>query len=111
MQPSAEQIPHNNWPHFFDEFTSQNKGRSIKIERLMQDKREEVEHEMPLFGIDYDPHHGEMISISLGVDRLKYEHPIMGPKEVKLENDSEGRAKVMRVTGKDNEEFIVTFQS
>lgn len=111
MQPSAEQIPHNEWPHFFDEFTNRNKGRSIKIEKLMKDKREEVEHEMPLFGIDYDPHHGEMISISLGVDRLKYEHPIMGPKEVKLEQDNEGRAKVMRVTGRDNEEFIVTFQS
>jgi hypothetical protein len=111
MQLSAEQIPHNEWPHFFDEFTNRNKGRSIKIERAMQDRREEVEREMPLFGIDYDPHHGEMISISLGVDRLKYEHPIMGPKEVKVEKDSEGRAKVMRVTDKDDEEFIVTFQS
>jgi hypothetical protein len=111
MQPSAEQIPHNEWPHFFDEFTNRNKGRSITIEKKAQGRSEEVEKEMPLFGIDYDPHHGEMISISLGVDRLKYEHPIMGPKEVKLENDSEGRARVMSVTGRDNEEIIVTFQS
>ena len=111
MQPRAEQIPHNEWPQFFDEFTNRNKGRSIKIGRMAQDKREAVEQEMPLFGIDYDPHHGEMISISLGVDRLKYEHPIMGPKEVKLEKDTEGRAKSIRVTGRDNEEFIVTFQS
>lgn len=111
MQPAVEQIPHNEWPRFFDEFTNRNKGRSIKIEKKSEDKREEIEEDMPLFGVNYDPHHGETISISLGVDRLKYEHPIMGAKEVKLENDAEGRAKVMRVTGKDNEEFVVTFQS
>lgn len=105
------QIPHQEWPVFFDEFTSENKGRPIRLERLRENKSEEVEKDMPLFGVNYDPHHGEMISISLGVDRLKYEHPIMHPREVRFEQDPDGRAKEVRVRDENDDEYIVTFHA
>jgi hypothetical protein len=103
-------VPKSRWPKYFSSFTHGNRGRLIKIS-LFEGEREQkaLEEDMPLLAVSYDSHHNGMLSISVGKDKIEYEHPISKPEKVWVDEE-EGWAKSMVVMDADGNRTVLTFE-
>jgi len=85
-------IPSEKWGVFFDEFSTNHRGRSISIEVIdAESGDQEVVHNAPLLAVIYDrPGKGDNVMIEVGQDEVVYAHTIAGPAEVLTRHNPEG---------------------
>ena len=93
----TREIPGNEWPKFFDNFSSRHEGWSVTLEIFGADLGAQVqERELALAGVvdEWDEIHGNRITIMFGeTPDAHITHRISHPTEVSLEQ-TEGGADV-----------------
>jgi hypothetical protein len=88
----SKSIPQEQWGKFFDQFSSDNRGRHISIEIVNSEiSDEELIRNAPLLATIYDrPDKGDNLAIEVGKDEMTYGHTIDSPTEVSTGENSKG---------------------
>ena len=111
----TREIPKNEWPKFFDNFTSRHEGWSVTLEILGAELGAQVQEcELALSGIvdEWDEIHGNRIAILLGEkpdDHIT--HRISRPTEVSLEQTEGGADVVLAIKSADGVTALLQFLS
>ncbi len=105
------QVPREEWPDFFDRFVHDSEGRLVDLETFGSSIGDELLAEsVPLLSINYDPREkGDVVRISAGHTEVEYEHRVPSPKEVWVEEDSDGRGQAMEIISENGDRTVVNF--
>ena len=111
----TREIPENEWPKFFDNFSSKHKGWLVTLETFGTEFGAQVpECELELVGIvdEWDEIHGNRIAILLGEkpdDHIT--HRISRPTEVSLEHTEGGADVALAIKSADGVMALLRFFS
>ena len=111
----TKEIPKNEWPKFFGNFSRQHKGWLVMLEIFGTEFGAQVqEHELAFEGIvgEGDEIHGDQIVIMVGEkpdDHIT--HSIARPIQVSLEQTDEGTHAVLAIKSADGVMALMRFRS
>lgn len=104
-------IDRENWPAFFDAFSSANQGRPIAV--IVDDPslgRSCLNDGVPLLAMDYDPAgRGDDIVISIGRESVEATHVIRAPSEVAEMREDDGTVAGLEVLDQSGSTTRITF--
>jgi hypothetical protein len=105
-----KKINRKDWLDFSDQFSDENQGRPIKLERLDEVEGDEVLIiNSPLFDLDFDHHGDGSIMIVTGEGTQTLTHTISNPATIWLDKDSNGKVLAMEILTNDNSKTILQF--
>jgi hypothetical protein len=111
----TKEIPKNEWPKFFDNFSRQHEGWLLTLEIFGTEFGAQVqESELTFEGIvdELDEIHGNQIVIMVGEkpdDHIT--HSIARPTQVSLEQTDEGASAVLAIKSADGVMALMRFRS
>ncbi len=111
----TKEVSQNEWPNFFDRFSSQHKGKLVSLEILGADIGAQVEERnLALEGIAAEWHQekGNQISIMIGArpdDHIT--HSIASPIQVSLEQTDQGADSVLAIKSADGSMALLKLSS
>ena len=111
----TREIPENEWPKFFDNFSSKHKGWLVTLETFGTEFGAQVpECELELVGIvdEWDEIHGDRIVILLGEQPDAHiTHSISRPIQVSLEQTDGGADVALAIKSADGVMVLLRFLS
>lgn len=110
----TQEIPVDNWPGFFDQFSRQHVGWRATVEVLSSELGAEMEaRDSPLVGISADLKDQERsIAITLGETGARHlTHIISNPKYVRLKQTDEGADEALAIESSDGVTTLLHFRS
>jgi hypothetical protein len=111
----TREIPENEWPKFFDNFSNKHEGWLVTLEIFGTELGAQVqERELPLEGIvdEWDEIHGNRIAIILGEKPDAHvTHRVSYPTEVSLEQTDGGEDAALAIKSADGVTALLRFRS
>jgi hypothetical protein len=111
----TQEIPRNEWPAFFDNFTRRYAGWLADIEVFGSEIGSQIaEQELPLEGITAELGKGrpDRIAIMLGVDPDDHiTHTITAPTNVSVEKTDEGADAALAIKAPDGTTTLLGFRA
>ena len=106
---SNQQITHDRWVEFFDQFTHDNQGRLIKLEIVNRERGDEIPiQNATLWSLVYAPvPQGNELTIATGEDEVTYAHTIHAPKIVWSAQDAHGQVVALEIIDESNTQTIL----
>jgi hypothetical protein len=96
----TQEIRHDQWQMFFDDFSRQHQGEPVTLEVLDgENGRQAVAYDQPLLGItdDTKASEGETIEIICGTGTTNINHDIVQPAKVYLARTDDGRDAAIEI--------------
>jgi hypothetical protein len=111
----TKEIPKNEWPKFFDNFSRQHEGWLLTLEIFGKEFGAQVqERELVFEGIvdEWDEIHGNQIVIMVGEKPEDHiTHSITRPTQVSVEQTDEGVSAVLAIKSADGVMALMRFRS
>ena len=106
---SNQQITHDRWVEFFDQFTQDNQGRLIKLEIVNRERGDEILiQKATLWSLVYIPiEQGNELTIATVRDEVTYAHTIVAPKTVWAAKDAHGQVVALEIIDSSNTQTIL----
>ncbi len=109
---SNQQITHDRWVEFFDQFTQDNRGRLIKLEIVNQERGDEILIEnAPLWSLVYAPvPQGHKLTLATEKDEVPPAYTILAPKIVWKAEDAQGQVVALEIIDSSNAQTILSLK-
>jgi hypothetical protein len=109
----TREIPRNDWPHFFDEFSRRHQGWLVGIEIFGSLGAQVEASGRPLNGIVAEERHGSfVIEVLTGsAPGESMSHTITGPARVQVEETGEGAEAAVQFESTDGEKTLIRFRA
>lgn len=107
-----QQIAHERWVEFFDQFTHDNRGRLIKLEIVNRERGDEIPIEnAPLWSLVYAPvAQGNKLLLTTEKDEVPPAYTIMAPKIVWSAKDVNGQVVALEIIDENNAQTILSLK-
>jgi len=109
-----QQIPHQQWPAFFDSFSRQHRGWLVSLELINAGGAQALARDLALEGIDVDMKSGGEDRISIVLTNPPAEHfsnTITAPTRVTLKKTEEGAHEALQIESASGPTTVLRFRS
>ncbi len=96
----SKSLPREDWGKFFDQFSTDYRGKNISIEMIDAELGdEELIKNAPLLAMIYDrPGKGDNLAIEIGKDEMTFGHSIESPTEVATGENANGEIMAISIS-------------
>lgn len=109
----SKSIPQSQWEKFFDQFSSDHRGRHIEIEIVDPEfGDEELIKNAPLLSMIYDrPDKGDNLAIEVGKNEMTYGHTIDSPKEISTGENSNKEIVAIQIEDANGRKTLIKLEA